>query len=168
MKSSFPSTRPPLVRPDLKETFCSVFGGLLISAIYRLLSPALTSAEAQAHNAHIDGLSGDVDSAERGLRQALDINPRLALAHHWTGIWSLHKGQIEAALAAVRRAQALEPLAPIFSANLGMIYYPHTPTAIGIRRSAGPIRRWLAQQRTSMRQLHASVTIDHRLSQPAG
>jgi DNA-binding winged helix-turn-helix (wHTH) protein/tetratricopeptide (TPR) repeat protein len=93
------------------------------AAARRALERDPESAEAQAHSAHINGLSGDVDGAERGLRRALDLNPRLAVAHHWMGIWSLHRGRIEEALAAVRRAQALEPLAPIFSANIGMIYY---------------------------------------------
>ena len=62
--------------------------------------------------------------SDRGrTRQALDIDPRLFVAHHWMGLWLLRKGQIEEALAAVRRAQELEPLAVIVSANIGMIYY---------------------------------------------
>src|SRR5437660_7028488 len=49
--------------------------------------------------------------------------PQSSLVHHYVGLRSCAKGRIDDALAAVRRAQAIEPLAPIFSANIGMIYY---------------------------------------------
>jgi hypothetical protein len=46
MKSYFPSNPVLLPSGDGKEDIlASVSGGLLISAIYRLLSPALTGAE---------------------------------------------------------------------------------------------------------------------------
>jgi Tfp pilus assembly protein PilF len=61
--------------------------------------------------------------ARRGIERALQINPRLAVAHHYMGLWLLAKGEFDGALASVRRAQAIEPLALIFSANIGMIYY---------------------------------------------
>lgn len=87
---------------------------------------ALDSALAEAHAlfGHIRGLYyRDWESADRGLRRALDINPRLAVAHHFQGLWLLANGEIDEALAAVRQAQALEPLGVIFSANIGMILY---------------------------------------------
>jgi DNA-binding winged helix-turn-helix (wHTH) protein len=86
------------------------------------VSPDL--AEAHAQLAHIEILSDfDWESAERGFQRALELNPRLALAHHYMGLSLLGQGKIEAALASVRRAQEIEPLALIFSANIGMIYY---------------------------------------------
>jgi tetratricopeptide (TPR) repeat protein len=45
------------------------------------------------------------------------------MPHHYTELRLLVKGQIDDALASVRRAQEIEPLAAIFSANIGMIYY---------------------------------------------
>jgi TolB-like protein len=65
----------------------------------------------------------DWDGNERALQRALEINPRSSMPHHYTGLRLLVKGQIDDALASVRRAQEIEPLAAIFSANIGMIYY---------------------------------------------
>ncbi|HYR84898.1 MAG TPA: tetratricopeptide repeat protein [Terriglobia bacterium] len=94
------------------------------AAILKALDLDPELAEAHAHLGHIRALYYfDDKGSERALQRAMQINPRSSLVHHYVGLRLLTKGQIDDALAAVRRAQTIEPLAPIFSANIGMIYY---------------------------------------------
>jgi DNA-binding winged helix-turn-helix (wHTH) protein len=86
------------------------------------LDPEL--AEAHAHLSHILGLYFfDEEGCDRALQRALQLNPQSSLVQHYVGLRLCAKGEIDGALAAVRRAQALEPLAAILSANIGMINY---------------------------------------------
>ncbi|HET8696450.1 MAG TPA: winged helix-turn-helix domain-containing protein [Gammaproteobacteria bacterium] len=94
------------------------------AAVLKALAIDPELAEAHAELAHIlwvydlDGLR-----AERALRRALDIDPRSAMAHHYFGLALATKGDLESALAALRRAQAAEPLAVNINANIGMVHY---------------------------------------------
>jgi TolB-like protein len=94
------------------------------AAVLRALELDPELAEAHAQLAQIRAAYYlDWDGDERALQRALEINPRSSMPHHYVGLRLLAKGQIDDALASVRRAQAIEPLAAIFSANIGMIYY---------------------------------------------
>jgi DNA-binding winged helix-turn-helix (wHTH) protein len=94
------------------------------AAILKALDLDEQLGEAHAHHAQILMLYYfDDEGAERALQRAMQINPQSSLVHHYVGLRLCGKGHIDDALAAVRRAQAIEPLAPIFSANIGMIYY---------------------------------------------
>jgi DNA-binding winged helix-turn-helix (wHTH) protein/Flp pilus assembly protein TadD len=94
------------------------------ASVLRALELAPDLAEAHAQFAHIEGLfSLDWVASEREFQRALELDPHLALAHHYMGLVSLAQGEIADALSAVQRAQGLEPLALVFSANIGMIYY---------------------------------------------
>jgi TolB-like protein/Flp pilus assembly protein TadD len=63
------------------------------------------------------------DEAERGLLAALDLNPGCALIRLWYGHHLSIVGRMEEAVAEMRRAQRLDPLSPVCSANLGFTYY---------------------------------------------
>jgi DNA-binding winged helix-turn-helix (wHTH) protein len=65
----------------------------------------------------------DTKRAEAALRRAFEIDPRSFLAHRYRGLQMLARGEFDAALAALRRAQSLEPLAVHVNGNIGMVYY---------------------------------------------
>jgi TolB-like protein/DNA-binding winged helix-turn-helix (wHTH) protein/Tfp pilus assembly protein PilF len=61
----------------------------------------------------------DFAAAEQEFLHALELNPSYATAHQWHGINLAATGQIDAALAELRRAQELDPLSLIISADIG-------------------------------------------------
>ena len=110
----------------------SVFGGGAPRALFPKALAAATRAleldpelaEAHAELGHIQMVYDlDLAAAEKSLLRALEINPKSAMAHHYMGLLHISRGSLDAALASVRRAQALEPLALNFNANIGMIHY---------------------------------------------
>jgi tetratricopeptide (TPR) repeat protein len=110
----------------------SVFGGGAPRALFPKALAAATRAleldpelaEAHAELGHIQMVYDlDLAAAEKSLLRALEVNPKSAMAHHYMGLLHISRGSLDAALASVRRAQALEPLALNFNANIGMIHY---------------------------------------------
>jgi TolB-like protein/DNA-binding winged helix-turn-helix (wHTH) protein/Tfp pilus assembly protein PilF len=65
----------------------------------------------------------DWESAGRGYRRALELNPGYANAHHWYGYYLLLSGRVTEGEAEMRRALELDPLSPIINANIGMCFY---------------------------------------------
>ncbi len=63
------------------------------------------------------------DLAERGFLAALDLNPGNALIRLWYGHYLSIVGRMDEAIAEMRRAQRLDPLSPVCSANLGFTCY---------------------------------------------
>jgi TolB-like protein len=61
--------------------------------------------------------------AERGFLRALDLNPGCALTRVWYGHCLSIVGRMDEAIAEMRRAQLLDPLSPVCSANLGFTLY---------------------------------------------
>jgi DNA-binding winged helix-turn-helix (wHTH) protein/Flp pilus assembly protein TadD len=61
--------------------------------------------------------------AEREFRRALELSPSHVTARHWYGLYLAWMGRLDEALAELGRAQRLDPLSPIISANVAWAYY---------------------------------------------
>jgi len=110
----------------------SVFGGgaphdvfpKALAAVRRALEIDPDLAAAHAELGHIQMVYElDLKAAESSYRRALEIDHNSTMAHHYTGLMQIARGKLDDALASIRRAQALEPLALNFNANIGMIHY---------------------------------------------
>ena len=81
----------------------------------------LDSTLGEAHNSLafcLDGFDWDFDSAGKEFRQAIELNPGYATAHHWYA-WHLSLlGRYEEAIPEMRRAESLDPLSLIINADL--------------------------------------------------
>jgi DNA-binding winged helix-turn-helix (wHTH) protein/tetratricopeptide (TPR) repeat protein len=110
----------------------SVFGGgaphdlfpKARAAVVRALEIDPELATAHAELGHIRLVYDlDFEGAEQAYRRALEIDPHSAMAHHYMGLLLIARGELDEALQSIRRAQALEPLALNFNANIGMTHY---------------------------------------------
>jgi DNA-binding winged helix-turn-helix (wHTH) protein/tetratricopeptide (TPR) repeat protein len=110
----------------------SVFGGgaphdlfpKARAAVVRALEidPDLPTAHAElGHIRQVYDL--DFEGAEQAYRRALQLDPDSTMAHHYMGLLLIARGELDEALQSIRRAQALEPLALNFNANIGMTHY---------------------------------------------
>jgi eukaryotic-like serine/threonine-protein kinase len=61
--------------------------------------------------------------AESDFRRAIELNPNYATAHQWYASYLVQVGRFGEALSEIKRAQELDPLAPIISANAGLYHY---------------------------------------------
>ncbi|HEU4597697.1 MAG TPA: protein kinase, partial [Pyrinomonadaceae bacterium] len=61
--------------------------------------------------------------AESDFRRAIELNPNYATAHQWYASYLVQVGRSREALAEIRRAQELDPLSAIISANAGLYLY---------------------------------------------
>src|SRR5579872_250012 len=81
----------------------------------------LDSTLGEAHNSLafvLDGFDWDFDSAGKEFRQAIQLNPGYATAHHWYA-WHLSLlGRYDEAIAEMRKAENLDPLSLIINADL--------------------------------------------------
>jgi len=84
-----------------------------------------TVADAHAQLGHIDTMfEFNFAGADACYRRALDLNPDCLAAFHYMGLQAMCAQNFEAAFRYLRRAQAIEPLAPNISANIAMgLYY---------------------------------------------
>jgi serine/threonine-protein kinase len=91
-------------------------------AATRAIEIAPDLAEAHVSAAHV-AFCYDYDwaTAEREYRRALELDPRLASAHHWYAWLLTAMNRTAAAAAEVRLALTLEPLSPIIVARAGHI-----------------------------------------------
>jgi TolB-like protein/Tfp pilus assembly protein PilF len=66
----------------------------------------------------------DLETAVRELQRATELNPKYATAHHWLGVALTGLGKCDEAITAARRAEELDPLSVIISADvaLNLIY----------------------------------------------
>jgi TolB-like protein/DNA-binding winged helix-turn-helix (wHTH) protein/Flp pilus assembly protein TadD len=82
------------------------------------------SAEAHTTLAHIImNYEWDWAAAEREFREAIQLNPNYANAHHWYGDYLSAVGRHQEAIAESKRALELDPLSPIINAWLGWRHY---------------------------------------------
>ena len=63
----------------------------------------------------------DFPAAEAEFRRTLELNPSLANAHHWFGLFLSWEGRHQEALSHIRRAIELDPLNLQYQCNLGQI-----------------------------------------------
>ncbi len=65
----------------------------------------------------------DWQGAEKEHKRAIELNPNYATAHQWYAEFLAAMGRFDEAFAEVKRAQELDPLAPIKYASAGVIYW---------------------------------------------
>jgi serine/threonine protein kinase/Flp pilus assembly protein TadD len=58
--------------------------------------------------------------SERSFKRAIELNPAYASAHQWYGWYFFATHRLEEAVETMRRAHALDPLAPIINSHLGL------------------------------------------------
>jgi TolB-like protein/DNA-binding winged helix-turn-helix (wHTH) protein/Tfp pilus assembly protein PilF len=105
----------------------------------------LNSSLGEAHTSLafcLDAFGWDLDSAGKEFRQAIELNPGYATAHHWYA-WHLSVlGRNDEAIAEMRKAENLDPLSLIINADLAEL--------LAILRS----------YEESMRQSHKTIEMD--------
>ncbi|MGH9783344.1 MAG: protein kinase domain-containing protein [Terriglobia bacterium] len=80
---------------------------------------------AEAHTAlamYVQYYNWDWPAAEEPFRRALELNPNFAPAHRHHGWYLRALGRSEEAIGELKRARELDPLMPIFGANLAFLY----------------------------------------------
>lgn len=65
----------------------------------------------------------DWTGAEAAFHQALALDSGYATAHHWHGMLLAARGRVNEAIAALERAQQLEPLSVAINTDLGLVLY---------------------------------------------
>jgi len=103
------------VETDQTLKFCRVDGATLISD-----SAGLSSSLAEPHaalGAYYGAFAWNFEIAEREIRKATELNPNYATAWHWMGNFLPIIGKNDEAIAAGKRAEELDPLSPIISAD---------------------------------------------------
>jgi tetratricopeptide (TPR) repeat protein len=76
----------------------------------------------------------DWAGAENEFRRAIELNPNLAIAHHWYGAFLDKMGRGDEALREILRARELDPLSPLISTTLGWHYYVLRQTDLAIEQ----------------------------------
>jgi eukaryotic-like serine/threonine-protein kinase len=94
-------------------------------ALLRALEIDDTLAEAHASYAYCLGnYDWNWGAAEREFKRALELKPGYATAHHWYGfIYLVAMGRLDEAIAEVKQALELDPLALPIGSNIGMLLY---------------------------------------------
>jgi tetratricopeptide (TPR) repeat protein len=81
----------------------------------------LDRALGEAHNSLafvLDGFDWDLDSGGKEFRQAIELSPGYATAHHWYSWHLALLGRYEEAIAEMKKAESLDPLSLIINADL--------------------------------------------------
>ncbi len=61
--------------------------------------------------------------AEKHFQRAIEEDPSYVTAYHWYGLMLAARGDLDGALARIRKAKELDPYSPLISAALGRVYY---------------------------------------------
>ena len=85
-----------------------------------------TLAEAHASLGHALRRGFDFQGAVREFQRAIALNPNYATARHWYGTTLSALGRVEDAMVETKRAQEIDPLSPIISAEVGRLFYLRT------------------------------------------
>ncbi len=80
-------------------------------------------AETHALLAMVKTYDWDWAGAEQEFQRALALNPNDSQARHWYGVYLCAMGRFEESLAALRRAQQLDPLSLEISMDIGRSFY---------------------------------------------
>jgi DNA-binding winged helix-turn-helix (wHTH) protein/Flp pilus assembly protein TadD len=86
------------------------------------LDPTVTDAYVTLIHIHLD-YEKDFAAAARELERARRHAPPTAGLWHYSAVWNAQQGRVEAGLADMRRARALEPMTLLLSSNYGMILF---------------------------------------------
>lgn len=86
-------------------------------------------AEAHASSALAYQFMWQWPESEQEYRRAISANDNYATAHHWFGTYFLVEGQLDDALRELKRAQDLDPLSQIISANFAIVFLLKNDTA---------------------------------------
>lgn len=100
------------------------------------LDPNLADAEASLAFARFL-YDWDWQTAERGFRRAINLNPNYASAHHYYAVYLISAGQTKDALNQITQAEQLDPFSPIIGAVHAWIYYLAGDYDAAIRQAAG-------------------------------
>jgi eukaryotic-like serine/threonine-protein kinase len=82
-----------------------------------------TITEAHTSLAQVRAVRQDWVGAEAEFKRAIELNGNYATAHHWYAIYLAQVGRLDEALAAIRRAQGLDPLSLVINTEVGRVYY---------------------------------------------
>jgi len=93
------------------------------AAALRALDIDASLGEAHTSLGYVNTLSRQFGAAEKEFKRGIELNPNYPTAHHWYGLPYLSMlGRLDEAMAEIKRAQQLDPLSPIISANAGSLY----------------------------------------------
>ncbi len=110
--------------------------------------------------------------AEGQFRRALELNPSYATAHQWFGNYLSDMGREDASLVEMRRALALDPLAPIISRDVAWPLFfsgrydeaiQQLQTTLAMHPGYSSAERLLARAHAMKRQLPEAIGIFERL-----
>lgn len=91
-------------------------------AVDKALEIAPELGEAYASLGHIKvQYEHDWAGAERAFRRAIELNAGNARGYQWLGLYLGYRGRFDEGIVQLRRAQALEPAQPVYSALIGMV-----------------------------------------------
>jgi len=76
-------------------------------------------AEAHVSLASFEELDWNWPAVEKEYKRGLELNPNYATAYHWYSIYLSYMGRADEAIAAIKRAQELDPLSLIVHKNYG-------------------------------------------------
>ena len=93
----------------------------------------------------------DWAGGEAEFKRAIQLSPSYSTAHHWYAINLMSTGRVRDSIAEVERAQALDPLSPIISTDVGEMFY-----------WAGDYERAIAQARKTL-EIHPHYYLAHGL-----
>jgi len=91
-----------------------------------LRAVALDESLPEAHTALaliVQNYDWDWQTAEKGFRRAIELNPNYATAHHWYAEHLMWRGRFDEALQESERARQLDPLSLIIASDNGTILY---------------------------------------------
>jgi len=95
-----------------------------VAAVRRALELDDHLSDAYTTLGALETVSRNPEASERAFRRALALNPNDPAPHHWYAMFPLlETGRFEEALGELRRAQALDPLALIYTADEAAVFY---------------------------------------------
>lgn len=96
---------------------------MAVASARRALELDSSLAEPHTSLAAISEYEWNWPEAEKQYRQAIELNPNYATAHHWYGVFLSGMGRSDEALREIKLAQQLDPLSLIINTGVGRILY---------------------------------------------
>ena len=79
--------------------------------------------EAHGSLAHVRLHDWDWEGLEKDFQKAIQLNPAEPIVYYWYGEFLMSMGRSEEAIATTQRAHLADPLSPVISSSLAMIFY---------------------------------------------